>query len=59
MHHFFFETVSSKQIVSLCLPSKFSKRFAMIPSLMHTTFPPPYLFLSLLNGENWFLAMWN
>ena len=36
MHHFFFETVSSTQIVSLCLSSKFFERFTMIPSLMYT-----------------------
>ena len=54
MHHFFFETVSSTEIVSLCLPFKFSKCFAMIPSLMYTIFPRPYLFLSLRNGENWY-----
>ena len=45
--HKIFETVSSRQTVSLCLPSKFSKRFVMVPSLMYIYHFPSFVFISI------------
>ena len=44
---------SSMQIVSVDLAPKFSSLLENNSFLIKTILSPPFLFLSVLNGENW------